>query len=351
MAKVKDTLIWMFIGIGCYIFTYIVSNGDLKNNNTKYNLAFLAVMVILYAIGLFTGFYPIARLNSYFEAGILTLKSYKLTDDVSPIEKIKSLKSYQPINKRIDGFLKDLENSQSGILDIQDYINDDETDHICKKWMLDILPDVFTSLGILGTFVGLVWGLKFFNTADFDAMTTSVTSLIDGIKVAFLTSIFGMVHSLGFTYSSSLGYSKLQANLQKYLDLFHANVIPSAEIEAQNIMVQTQRNQEDALRSMSNDFADKMSDDSVGIEVQKINSAIEELGSVFDMANTRMSEEIVSALEQLRQSNESTEQAISSMSDISQRNIEAAEEQGELMRQLLETQKEMLNKLEDLVNK
>ena len=351
MAKFRDTLLWLGISIGCFVFTYIVSNGDLSNNNTKYNLIFLLVMCLLYAISLITGFFSISRLNMYFEVANGTLKGYKLTDGVDSLEKIQSIKGYHPIDKRIDGFLKDLGNSQSGILDIQDYVNDDETDTICKKWMLDIMPDMFTSLGILGTFVGLVWGLKFFNTADFDAMTTSVTSLIDGIKVAFLTSIFGMVYSLGFTYSNSLGYSKLQANLQKFLDLFHANVIPSADIEAQNIMVKTQQGQEEALRRMSNDFADNMSDDTVSMEVQKINGSIEELGGVFDMANVRMSEEIVGALEQVKLSNESTENAISSMSEVYQRNIEASEEQGELMRQLLETQKEMLSKLDEIASK
>ena len=41
-------------------------------------------------------------------------------------------------------------------------INEDEIDlHVHKK-LLEMVPDIFTSLGILGTFVGLVWGLKNF---------------------------------------------------------------------------------------------------------------------------------------------------------------------------------------------
>ena len=350
MVKFRDTMLWLVINIGCFIFTYMVSNGDLANNNTRYNLVFLLVMFILYAITLFSCLFTISRLNTYFEACIEKLKGYKLTDGVRSVEKIQSLKGYGPIDKRIDGFLKDLANSQSGILDIQDYVNDDETDTIVKKWLLDWMPTVFVSLGLLGTFVGLVWGLKFFNTADFDTMTASVAELIDGIKVAFLTSIFGMVNSLGVSFSSSFGYSALQAKLQKFLDLFHANVIPSAEIEAQNIMVQTQRNQEDALRTMSSDFSDRMSDDTVNQEVQKINTSIEELGSTFDAANTRMTEEIVGALEQLRLSNEATEQAISSMSELNQGNIEAAEEQGELLRRLVESSERVEKLLGDALS-
>ena len=56
--------------------------------------------------------------------------------------------------------------------------------------------DSFTSIGILGTFVGLVWGLKDFQPSDYEAMTSSVSSLVDGIKVAFLTSIYGIAFSI-----------------------------------------------------------------------------------------------------------------------------------------------------------
>ena len=63
--------------------------------------------------------------------------------------------------------------------------------HIHKR-LLEMVPDIFTSLGILGTFVGLVWGLKNFEPSNYEAMTTSVASLVDGIKVAFLTSIYGI---------------------------------------------------------------------------------------------------------------------------------------------------------------
>ena len=32
-------------------------------------------------------------------------------------------------------------------------------------------PDIFTSLGILGTFIGLVWGLKNFQPTDYEAVS------------------------------------------------------------------------------------------------------------------------------------------------------------------------------------
>jgi len=52
---------------------------------------------------------------------------------------------------------------------------------------------MIVSLGILGTFIGIVWGLWHFNTHDIAA---SVPQLLEGLKLAFLTSILGMAVSV-----------------------------------------------------------------------------------------------------------------------------------------------------------
>ena len=82
-------------------------------------------------------------------------------------------------------------------------------------------PDIFTSLGILGTFVGLVWGLKNFEPSSYETMTTSVSTLLDGIKVAFLTSIYGIAFAL--IYSS--GMKSIYAGMNERLQGFWRNFI------------------------------------------------------------------------------------------------------------------------------
>ena len=52
---------------------------------------------------------------------------------------------------------------------------------------------ILTSLGITGTFVGILLGLQEFNISNIDS---SLEKLLDGLKVAFLTSVFGLVSSL-----------------------------------------------------------------------------------------------------------------------------------------------------------
>ena len=53
-----------------------------------------------------------------------------------------------------------------------------------------------TSLGMLGTFVGIFLGLLDFNPESADTMITSITTLLQGMKTAFLTSILGMIASI-----------------------------------------------------------------------------------------------------------------------------------------------------------
>lgn len=61
-----------------------------------------------------------------------------------------------------------------------------------KKW-IDQLPSVISTLGVLGTFVGITRGLIAFNTLDLDK---SIPLLLDGLKTAFFTSLLGMFGSL-----------------------------------------------------------------------------------------------------------------------------------------------------------
>ena len=61
-----------------------------------------------------------------------------------------------------------------------------------KKW-IGQLPSVVSTLGVLGTFLGITKGLISFDTDNLD---TSIPLLLDGLKTAFFTSLIGMFCSL-----------------------------------------------------------------------------------------------------------------------------------------------------------
>jgi hypothetical protein len=54
---------------------------------------------------------------------------------------------------------------------------------------------MLTSVGILFTFIGICFALYFFDPTNIDQ---SIVSLLDGLKVAFLSSVCGMALREGF---------------------------------------------------------------------------------------------------------------------------------------------------------
>lgn len=69
------------------------------------------------------------------------------------------------------------------------------------NYVYESIPTVFTTLGVLGTFVGIYFGLQNF---DVDKITESIPPLLEGMKTAFSTSIWGIVLSLIFGKASQI---------------------------------------------------------------------------------------------------------------------------------------------------
>lgn len=63
-------------------------------------------------------------------------------------------------------------------------------------------PNLLTSLGILGTFIGIVIGLVGFDVTDIDG---SIAPLLDGLMTAFITSLAGMFLAIVFKTVDSTG--------------------------------------------------------------------------------------------------------------------------------------------------
>ena len=61
-----------------------------------------------------------------------------------------------------------------------------------RRWVEQI-PSLISTLGVIGTFLGITVGLSDFNSND---ITASIPTLLDGLKTAFYTSLIGMAGSL-----------------------------------------------------------------------------------------------------------------------------------------------------------
>ncbi len=75
-------------------------------------------------------------------------------------------------------------------------------------------PTLMTSLGILGTFVGIVIGLLGFDTSNIDG---SIPELLEGLKTAFITSICGLIGAISFNFVDSLFLQAIGARKKQIL--------------------------------------------------------------------------------------------------------------------------------------
>mgnify|MGYP001279731611 CR=1 FL=1 len=103
-------------------------------------------------------------------------------------------------------------------------------------------PTLMTSLGILGTFVGIVIGLMHFDTADIDG---SIPILLGGLKTAFITSVCGLVGAVVFTSINTVVFSSrktvaVEENQSASPELIYASLEAQRLLQEKNTSVMAQ---------------------------------------------------------------------------------------------------------------
>ena len=139
---------------------------------------------------------------------------------------------------------QDLNNSTC---DIEDYINRDLIDDVAKKNLLNLIPGAMTGMGILGTFIGLSFGLQNFNTGTAEEIAESISPLMDGIKVAFHTSIYGMMFSLFFNWVYKRIFERAYQTVDQFVDIYHEKVAPDAENDNLSKLIAGQEKQSQVI--------------------------------------------------------------------------------------------------------
>lgn len=257
--KVLNVMLFLAVVAAAVGMTLYVGRG--AASILIYNFCFLGIMAITYIAGMFGGMFRMNDLSRALSDAADEIRNVFQSPGKVDADKVSALNGIfhqRYLDEKMQAFTDAISQSHEGIGDIEEYLNGDDMDEHVHKRLLEMAPDIFTSLGILGTFVGLVWGLKNFEPTNYEAMTTSVASLVDGIKVAFLTSIYGIAMSIVYTCGMRSEYSSMTASLQKFLDRFHTYVMPTAESESMNILVSSQKNQTAAMEQMAEKFSVQM---------------------------------------------------------------------------------------------
>ena len=86
-----------------------------------------------------------------------------------------------------------------------------------------------TGLGILGTFLGLLMGLRGINFMTVEAALGSVETILAGINTAFYTSIAGLILSVFFNVVNNILRNIMSREVDLFLEEFHRTIIPTTE--------------------------------------------------------------------------------------------------------------------------
>ena len=144
--------------------------------------------------------------------------------------------------------------------DVSQYINEDTVIYAGGGTRLaEITPGILTSLGILGTFLGLVMGLSGLNlnAADTSALLAAMEKLIGGMSTAFLTSIAGVVASIAFNLIYNRSLSKCEKAIDRFCDVFGLYAMPKP-VSEDTALLSLQQEQTAYMRQAVEEIGQKM---------------------------------------------------------------------------------------------
>ena len=157
--KALNVILFLAVVIAAVGMTLYVGRG--AASILVYNFCFLGIMAVTYAVGMFGGMFRMNDLSRSLHEAADELKDIFQSPgkvDAGKVSSLNGIFRHSYLDDKMQAFTDTISQSQEGIGDIEDYLNEDDMDDHIHKRLLEMAPDIFTSLGILGTFVGLVWG-------------------------------------------------------------------------------------------------------------------------------------------------------------------------------------------------
>ena len=118
------------------------------------------------------------------------------------------------------------------VSDIDEMLNEDVLALYTWRGVIAQIPGTLTGLGILGTFVGLLLGLRNISFITVEAALGSVQSILAGIDTAFYTSIAGVILSILFNIINNVLRNIMNRETGLFLENFHKAVIPTTDEQA-----------------------------------------------------------------------------------------------------------------------
>ncbi len=228
--------------------------------------------------------------------------------------------------------------------DLEEYINEDLLDRVASTHYNSAIAGTLTGLGILGTFLGLSMGLASFNGNDIYTISDNVGPLLDGMKVAFHTSVYGIFFSLVFNFIYRSIMADAYEKLDKFMMLFKEYAAPGMNLSDENgrAMLIYQANMANSMKAIQELMRGAATEQVKGVDMivrQFTEQMTQTLGADF--------EKLGRALNYTGKTQEQSTRAFQDMEVIIRQLQEVNRDMLRSIGQFLQRQEELANKLEE----
>lgn len=198
----------------------------------------VGLMCIIALAGCIHGLLPTISITSGLLNGQKSIRKASETEGSSAwVAALQIDRFFQ--QKTLDGLFEDYREKvqhqrETGqiVSDLDEVLNEDVLALHTWKGVIAQLPGTLTGLGILGTFVGLLLGLRGISFVTVEAALGSVQSILAGINTAFYTSIAGVILSILFNITNNVLRTIMNRETGLFLEEFHKSVIPTTDEQA-----------------------------------------------------------------------------------------------------------------------
>ena len=272
-GKIDRIRVWLWIVFAGGLFVAFIFKVTQKGAtllemdiNTLISFGFFAFAFIIFFLAskcLRTGRNLAIKISKMSEE-ILTLKQdgCKGPEIIDRIRDGRLTFEEKSLDDALEEYKEDVEDmlraSDSTYLDIDSYVNNTIIDREIKTHFLNQISGTMTGLGILGTFLGLSVGLNSFNlTGSSSDITNQIQPLMEGIKVAFHTSIFGLIYSIGFNFVYRQLLETYHEETNRFLAVFRQSVVPISDNGTESSLIKYQKKIEELLEKQLDEAVKK----------------------------------------------------------------------------------------------
>lgn len=198
----------------------------------------VGIMFVIVLAGEIVGIFPLIQYSMGFGKGISNIRKAQNLQPSMPwiaVVKMEHFFEQKLLDRLFDEYKRKVEQERKNgmiVTGIDDMINEEELSLRCWQGVMLQIPGTLTGLGLLGTFIGLIFGISSVQVSSADAALTSIQTLLEGIRMAFYTSIAGVILSMLFNIIYKIIWNVMIRDLGMFTTLFQRNVIPSSEEQA-----------------------------------------------------------------------------------------------------------------------